>query len=61
MIRSYALTLSAITLRSWKVVLAYYLELPPKDLYLIVAWLGFVPNMIVAEIIISRQRAKRKK
>lgn len=60
MIRSYALTLSAITLRSWKVVLAYYLELPPKDLYLIVAWLGFMPNLIVAEIIISRQKNKRK-
>ena len=58
MIRSYALTLSAITLRSWKVVLAYYLVLPPKDLYLIVAWLGFVPNLIVAEIIISRNKRK---
>ena len=52
MIRSYALTLSAITLRVWKLGLALTLEPRPMDLYRVVAWLGFIPNLIVAEIII---------
>lgn len=52
MIRSYALALSAITLRLWKFGLANTLAPPPLDLYQMVTWLGFVPNMIVAELII---------
>lgn len=52
MIRSYALTVSAITLRVWKLGLAVLLEPRPMDLYRVVAWLGFIPNLIVAEIII---------
>jgi hypothetical protein len=52
MIRSYALTLSAITLRIWKVLLANYTDLPPVDRYRIIAWLGWVLNLLVAELII---------
>lgn len=33
MIRSFALTLSAISLRMWKVVLAHCTDLPPMDRY----------------------------
>lgn len=56
MIRSYALTLSAITLRLWKLGLALYTDILPMDRYRIVAWLGFIVNMIVAEIIIRNTR-----
>lgn len=59
MIRSYALTLSAITLRLWKwgIVLAF--EPKPMDVYRIVAWLGWVLNVLVAEIIIGRRHTHR--
>jgi hypothetical protein len=56
MIRSYALTLSAITLRAWKVALVFAFEPRPMDLYRLVAWLGFVPNLLVAEWLIRRHR-----
>lgn len=56
MIRSYALTLSAITLRAWKWSITNSFELPPMDVYRAVAWLGWVPNLIVAELIIRRYR-----
>lgn len=54
MIRSYALTLSAITLRIWKLVLARTIAPDPLLLYQTVTWLGFIPNLIIAEIIILR-------
>lgn len=56
MIRSYALTLSAITLRAWKYSIVFFFEPPPMDVYRLVAWLGFIPNMIFAEWWIRRGR-----
>jgi len=52
MIRSFALTLSAVTLRIWKVLLANFTDIPPMDRYRIIAWLGWTLNLIVAEMII---------
>lgn len=52
MIRSYALTLSAISLRLWKLA---FLEMTDWDealIYQIDAWLGFGVNWIIAELII---------
>ena len=49
MTRSYALTLSAITLRVWKYLIVMTFAPPPMDTYRIVAWLGFIPNLIFAE------------
>ena len=55
MIRSYALTLSALTLRAWKWGLTNSVsDLPPMDVYRAVAWLGWVPNLIVAEMLIRK-------
>ena len=54
MIRSYALTLSALTLRAWKYAITNSVELPPMDVYRTVAWLGWVPNIIAAELLIRR-------
>lgn len=56
MIRSYALTLSAITLRLWKLILSNSFDIDQTQLYIIDAWLGFVPNLIIAEWIIRRGR-----
>ena len=59
MIRSYALTISAVTLRLWKLVLALALAPNPMDLYRVVAWLGWVPNILIAEWMIRRMRRGR--
>lgn len=60
MIRSYALTLSAITLRAWKWSINNSVELPPMDVYRAVAWLGWVPNLLFAEFLIRRMRSQAK-
>jgi len=60
MMRSYALTLSAITLRAWKWLLVFAFEPRPMDLYRLVAWLGFVPNLLLVEWLIRRSRQRRR-
>lgn len=52
MLRSYALTLSAITLRLLKWVIANFLEWPPMDTYRLVSWLGWLVNLAVIEVCI---------
>ena len=47
--RSYALTLSAITLRVWKYLLVWAFRPQPMDVYMLVAWLGWVPNLLLVE------------
>jgi hypothetical protein len=59
MIRSYALTFSAITLRSWKIILSHSFRIDAVHLYMIEAWMGFVPNLLVAEWWI-RTRIRRR-
>ena len=54
--RSYALTLSAITLRMWKVILVYLFHPNPMDVYQIIAWLGWVPNLLFVEYLIKKQK-----
>lgn len=56
MIRSYALTLSALTLRAWKYGITNTMTVPPMDVYRVVAWLGWVGNLIVAEWIIRKSK-----
>jgi len=55
MIRSYALTFSAITLRTWRIILSAIFVISPLHLYMIDAWMGFVPNLLMAELIIRRK------
>jgi uncharacterized membrane protein len=52
MIRSFALTLSAVTLRLWKLGLTNTFDIRPMDAYRLVAWLGWVPNLLIAEMYI---------
>ena len=56
MIRSYALTCSALTLRTWKLILSNTFAIDPVTLYMIDAWLGFVPNLLLAEWLIRRKK-----
>jgi hypothetical protein len=60
MIRSFALTLSAISLRIWKVILAACTTIPPMDRYRVIAWLGWTLNLLVAEWIIYQYFKKKK-
>jgi Predicted membrane protein (DUF2306) len=60
MIRSYALTLSALTLRAWKYAITNTVTLPPMDVYRVVAWVGWVGNLLFAEWIIRRNHRQKK-
>ncbi|HCS22001.1 MAG TPA: hypothetical protein DIW47_15840 [Bacteroidetes bacterium] len=51
MIRSYALTLSAILLRSYVFVLPLFSSIHGKDMYILVAWMSWVPNLLLVELI----------
>lgn len=53
MIRSYALTMSAISLRLFKGIIVSLLEWPPMDTYKLVSWLGWLINIAIAEVIIA--------
>lgn len=55
MIRSFALALSAITLRAWKYLLVALFHPKPMDVYQVVAWLGWTLNLLIAEIIILKK------
>jgi len=59
MIRSYALTLSAVSLRLFKYGIVTIFELPPMDTYRIVSVLGWTINLGVAELIIRKIGLKR--
>lgn len=53
MIRNYALTFSAVTLRLWlPLLLAFGYDFPES--YPTVAWLAWVPNLLVAEWVIGK-------
>lgn len=59
MIRSYALTLSALTLRAWKYIIVLLFHPQPMDVYMLVAWLGWVPNLFIAEWLIRTKFAAK--
>jgi uncharacterized membrane protein len=61
MIRSYALTLSAVMLRVWKIIISSMVDVDPVHLYMIDAWMGFVPNLLFAEWLIRRKKDHRSK
>ena len=54
--RSFALALSAVTLRLWKVIIVACLDTAPMDTYKIIAWLGWIPNILIAEYLIRRKK-----
>ena len=56
MIRSYALTFAAVTLRLWLPLFTAGFRLPFEQAYLAVAWFCWVPNLIVGEYLVWRER-----
>lgn len=60
MFRSFALAASAITLRAWKYVLVALFHPRPMDVYQIVAWLGWILNLVIIEIYIFRINIKKQ-
>jgi len=53
MVRSYALTFSAITLRVMQFLLAVYSDMDPEAAYRLVAWPSWVLNLLVAEFVVA--------
>ena len=53
--RSFALTISALTLRIWKVIIVYLFHPNPMDVYQIIAWLGWIPNILLIEYLITKK------
>ena len=58
MIRSYALTLSAITLRLFALFLPKWFHMDAFAEYTLIAWLSWTVNLVVAELIIFLRRNK---
>lgn len=58
MIRSYALTISALTLRMWKVIIVWLWHPAPMDTYVVISILGWVPNFLLAEFLIANKKSK---
>jgi hypothetical protein len=56
MIRSYALCFAAVTLRIWLPLMQQAMGIDFSIAYRIVAWLCWVPNLIVAEWIVRRMK-----
>lgn len=55
MIRSYALTLSAITLRIYTFLFPQFFHINGILFYILVSWLSWVPNLLIAERMIRRR------
>lgn len=57
-IRSYALTLSAVTLRFYAYIFdVLEIRMGPKETYILLAYLSWIPNLLIAEIFIYFQYA----
>ena len=60
MTRSYALTLSAVSLRLYSYLFdVFHFTMNPVDLYILLSWMSWIPNLIAAEIFIRRGLIQR--
>ena len=55
MIRNFALTLAAVTLRNYMPLMLFGMHWPFRQTYIVVSWLCWVPNLLVAEWIVRRE------
>jgi hypothetical protein len=55
MIRSFSLTLAAITLRIYIFAASWFVDLGQPLAYAILAWLSWLPNLLAAEWIIRKK------
>ena len=56
MLRSYALTMAAITLRIYVFISSWSADLSQPIAYATIAWLSWVPNLLVCEVWIRRTK-----
>ncbi|HKC69953.1 MAG TPA: DUF2306 domain-containing protein [Bacteroidia bacterium] len=56
MMRSYALTLSAVTLRGYAFILPYFSHVEAKQEYALLAWSSWTINLLIAEALIYSKR-----
>lgn len=61
MVRNYALTFAGVTLRLWIPLFTLVAGFEFTEAYIAIAWLCWVPNLMVAEWIISRIRPNQRK
>ncbi|UOQ71240.1 DUF2306 domain-containing protein [Hymenobacter cellulosilyticus] len=59
MIRSFAVTLAAMSLRTESYVLFYVFGTKPIETYLTVTWLSWTGNLVLAEVVIQAGAARR--
>ncbi|TGE16445.1 DUF2306 domain-containing protein [Hymenobacter elongatus] len=59
MIRSFAVTLAALSLRSESYLLYYVFGTKPIETYLTVTWLSWTGNLVLAEVLIQLGAARR--
>ena len=53
MIRSYALTLSAVTLRFYAYLFdVFSIDMGPRETYILLTYISWIPNLILAELLI---------
>lgn len=58
MYRSYALTLTAITFRLYVFILPHFIHMHSTDMYCFITWLSWIPNVIVAELLIRNWKLR---
>ncbi len=58
MIRSYAITFSAVMLRLWVPILSLGFHARPDQVLFLSPWLAWMPNLLIAEIIIYLKKQK---
>ncbi len=58
MIRNFALTFAAVTLRIWLPLFTVVFRWPFRPSYIAISWLAWVPNMLFAEWIVARSSGR---
>lgn len=61
MLRSYALTLSAITLRLMQFVLSYWFLINPAEQYIFVSWVSWMLNLTIVELWLFFESSESRK
>jgi hypothetical protein len=61
MVRSYALCFAAVTLRIWLPLFQFALGMEFIEAYKIIAWLCWVPNVVVAELIVRSLKGRKQR
>lgn len=58
MLRSYALTLAAITLRVYVFLSSWSFDLSQPAAYATIAWLSWIPNLLICELYLAANRRR---